>query len=121
MGEFLTFFSSKMMKLIVTLGLLVAIVTCGRSKRSGTIFHKAGIDSYSAKQIDLATPLENGNEKTGAESDSTRQSSQNYPTACSGFSASTATKMDVLDGYRTGGNPTQFGINFPVQFTRLLK
>merc|ERR1712121_407386 len=72
MGEFLTFFSMKlmklmmklkMMKLIVTLGLLVAIVNCGRVQRSGTISHKAGIDSYSAKQIDSATPLENGNKK----------------------------------------------------------
>merc|ERR1711970_1388770 len=92
--EILTFFSSKMMKLIVTLGLLVAIVHCGRVHRSGTISNKA------AKQIDFATPLE-GNEETGAESDS-RQSSQNYPEACSGFSASTATKMDVLDAYASG-------------------
>merc|ERR1712121_605955 len=88
MGEALTIISSKMMKLILTVGLLVAI------------------DPYSAKKNDIVSPLKSGkkifHKSTGAKSNSTRQSSLSYPEGCSswGWSPSLAVKRAVIEGFK---------------------
>jgi len=103
-----------MMKLILILGVLVATAHCGtehrraaraETARSEKMSREAGVvDSDSARQRDLET-LESGNgktrESTGVDSNSTRQSSWNYPQACTENSeASVANKKATLEAFR---------------------
>merc|ERR1712048_647876 len=126
----LTIISSKMMKLILTVGLLVAIVHCSTEKRYGAILHEAGIDPYSAKKNDIVSPLKSGkkifHKSTGAKSNSTRQSSLSYPEGCSswGWSPSLAVKRAVIEGFKlfssTSSAVHHHGSNLPVVLPLLL-
>merc|ERR1711872_1073601 len=106
--------SQKMMKLIFILGLLVATAHCGTERRRtaraktprSEMSRKVGdVDSDSARQRDLKTPLKSSEEESresiDADSNATRQDSWSYPKGCTGSSdATVALKKAVLDAFR---------------------